>query len=392
MEHQLIVDTRFRADAEAVLRYAPSLPPGSLDLEIAGEVSQREGFRIVQLARYRGVDLFAMDETTGMKTGTCKSLDGCISATLCRQAGHKRIAFSSGGNAGVALTEYCGRAGIETFFFCPSTTLYKLNGNMFQRPGAHLIAVEGSDARVKEAARLCSEILAIPLVPRLEWRLLASGIRGLFLAEALQQRGQGFHWLSQSICAGYGPIGIYHTLLDLTEGTDIQREWVPRFLGVQQAGMAPVAAAWAAGQTVLPQDGPRGWSEESIEPSLYSEKPDRTYPLLHQVMSLAGGDMITVRHAEFDFFGGLYARMLKDSGIPLTTIHMYGEPRYLERAGLLAGAGVLKAIQEGRIHEGESVLCSLTGGAGPKPERPARAHRTLEAGCDLESEIRKLAT
>ena len=59
----------------------------------------------------------------------------------------------------------------------------------------------------------------------------------------------------------------------------------------------------------------------------------------------------------------------------------------MEQAGLLAGVGTLKAIAEGRIAKGETVVCSLTGGAGPAPMRPAQAECRIAIGAPLDQAV-----
>ena len=214
--------------------------------------SQREGMRLVELASYRGVGIVLLDESTAMRTGTYKSLDGCISTALCRLQGIRRAVMSSGANGGIALTDYAARTGLETFFFCPASTLYKIGAGQFQRPQAHLIAVDGPDRRVKEAARQFAGLLELPIIPPLEWRMLSASCRGLFLAEQIQSRGRHISWFVQTVCAAYGPIGIYQTFRRLVAGGQLEAGAVPRFLGVQQAGLSPLVDAWTAQRTTLP--------------------------------------------------------------------------------------------------------------------------------------------
>ena len=55
------------------------------------ECSIREGARIVQLLTYKGVTVHILDETSWMATGSLKSIDGCLTASLCRMEGVERI-------------------------------------------------------------------------------------------------------------------------------------------------------------------------------------------------------------------------------------------------------------------------------------------------------------
>ena len=365
------VDGRFAADRSVVLRYAPALLRGWLATEELLPWSRREGTRVLDLGRWRGVGLQLLDESSGMASGTHKSLDGCLSTALCRKHAIRRAVFSSGANAGSALSLYGAGSGLESFFFCPAANLGKLDGALFESPCTHLIAVEGSDRRVKEAARLASARLGAPLIPDLDWRMLAAGCRGLFIAEQILQNGQGFGWVAQSVCAGYGPLGIYRAFAGLVDSGSFDRARVPRFLGVQQAGLCPVVRAWEQRRRTLPPLAAADWQEAPIEPALYNVHPEETYPLLCEALATWGGDMVTISQGEFDHYGKEFLARVEGAGLRLTRTVIGGREQIAERAGLLAGAGALKAIAEGRVEQGDAVLCALTGGAGPAPSKPA---------------------
>lgn len=380
------VDHCKEPNLHAILRYAPMVA-GLLRQEDLQATSQREGFRLIQLEPYHGVDLFLLDETTGMKTGTYKSLDGCISTAFSKRLGYKSVVFSSGANAGCALTDYADKVGIETFFFCPSTTLYKMDGALFESPLSHLIAIEGTDRRVKAAAQLFSEMFGVPLIPRLEWRLLSASFRSYFVAEKMQERKSGFSWFSQAICAGFGPIGFYQSLHTLATKGIIPETWIPRFLGIQQAGLAPIASAWSRGLAHLSQSFDTR-VEETIEPALYNTFPSQTYPMLFDVLRSHGGDIVALSPDVFEKHVDKYVDLLNQAGIPLTTLSRNGRTEYLEKAGLLAGAGTLKAIDEGAIKKGETVLCSLTGGSGPGPRKEARPEYYISGDSSLAIKLK----
>ncbi len=366
------VDERYSADKSIALRYAPALLDG---VELA-DISRREGVRILDLGQWRGVNLKLLDESSWMASGTYKSLDGCLSTALCRKEGIRRVVFSSGANAGAALSLYGAATGLESFFFCPAGNLHKLDGALFDRPTAHLIAVEGSDRRVKQAAKRMAERLGAPVIPTLEWRMLSAGCRGMFLAEQILRHGQRFDWLAQAVCAGYGPLGIYRVFGRLPAPT------VPRFLAVQQAGLCPIVSAWQQHRETLPPLTGTDWREKPIEPALYNVHPDQTYPELFGIIQRSGGDALAVCQTEFDEFGGEFLARVERAGVTLTRVN----GQIVERAGLLAGAGALKAIAEGRIAPGATVLCALTGGAGPVPSKPAVPERWIRLEDNLDAD------
>jgi threonine synthase len=375
------IDPSYSFESQAPLRYAAML---QVPFDCLNDASIQEGFRLIPLTSYRGVELMLLDESTCMKTGTYKSLDGCVTGALCKSVGYNRIAFSSGANTGTALVEYASKLGIETFFFCPATTLYKIRGELFGNGLSHLICVEGTDRDVKHSARKFGEITGIPVVPALEWRLHAADIRGLFLAEKLRSWDLKIHWLIQAICAGFGPIGIYQTLNRLSDAGELSRDSIPSFLGVQQSALSPIAKAWRSGEPSISQ--PSTWNtSSSIEPGLYNTHPDETYKILTGLLKTNGGDILTVELPEYQEFKQAYVRRLEEAGIRLTIHPETGD--YLERAGILAGTGMIKAIHTGRIREGQTVICSLSGGTGPAPVRKAEPEWTIPANVDQTVEL-----
>ena len=378
------VDSNYSTADKAVLRYSKYLYEAIVSCEDLASCSQSEGFRLLELTPYRGVQLFLLDECSNMHTGTYKSLDGCLTTAICKQNGDHQIAFSSGSNAGTAWTQYGNRVGMETFFFCPPTTLYKIRGELFEDKLSHLICVSGTDREVKQAARTFSELTGIRLIPRIEWRFLAAGVRAMFLAEEMKIRGSGFDWFAQAICAGFGPIGTYRTFCKMIEESLIPREWLCGFLGIQQSALSPIATAWKNGESRLAH--PAAWTgSQAIEPGLYNTHPSETYEGLAEILSFTNGDMVTVEFDEFQTFSQEYVGRLEEAGIRLTVHRDTGE--YLERAGLLAGTGVFKAIHSGIVRKGQSVICSLSGGTGPAPVKQASPEFTLNPQEDIRDQL-----
>ncbi len=323
------------------------------------ETSIREGARIVRLPDYGGVAIHVLDETSRMATGSLKSIDGCLAASLCRVEGIGRIAFESGGNTGSALTRYGRNAGIETFFFCPGDNLDLLDSAMFDDPGAHLVAVDDR-GRVKELAALFARTAGIPRVPDRSWRYAAGMFRGLFILEQMFAAG-AFGWIAQTISAAFGPIGIYG-VLNAFRG---EAGGLPRFLGIQQEANCPMFRAWnpEAAKGLGHSGGNRG---RLLARTMYDDSPDthRTYRDLHRLLMLTRGDLLTVNEDEFR------SRLRPSADYP-PLLELLGSRgiaigvrsgQVIENTGMLALAGTLKAIDAGGIRAGESVLCCLTGG------------------------------
>jgi threonine synthase len=316
------------------------------------ETSIREGARIVPLMTYKGVTIHLLDETSGMTTGSLKAIDGCLTTALCRMEGVGRIVFESGGNTGSALTQYGQNAGLETFFFCPIDNLDLLDSRLFDTRKSHLIGVE-ERGRVKELAALFATAAGIKHVPDRSWRYAASMFRGLFILEHMLTVG-AYDWISQTVSAAFGPIGIYSVLNTFRE--DVRG--VPRFLGIQQEANCPLFEAWKP--NACPKEG------KLLTRIMYDDSPQtyRTYEDFYQLLMQTHGDLLTVNEEEFDSYiyqpaeYGSILELFLSQGVAISLI----SGRILEKTGMIALAGTLKAIEAGTIEAGSRVLCCLTSG------------------------------
>jgi threonine synthase len=379
------IDGSFGPETSIVCRYRNAVrfdgPPDE-DAALKGfllENSIREGERIVSLPAYRGVSIHILDETSWMATGSLKSIDGCLTTSLCRREGIGRIAFESGGNTGSALTRYGRNAGLETFFFCPLDNMDLLDSRLFHDRWAHLVAVRDR-GQVKELTGLFAKTAGIRQVPEKSWRYAASMFRGLFLLEHMLAAGR-FDWISQTVSAAFGPIGIYKVLETFRE----ELRGVPRFLGVQQEANCPMFRAWnpgAARRLDADGDGRR----RLLTKIMYDPSPGthETYRDLCELLLLTRGDLLTVNEEEFDSYllpsteYDAILDLLRVRGISITL----RSEQVLDKAGLIALIGTLKAIDAGIIPAGESVLCALTGGASAA-DGLARPERTVQGPEDV---------
>ena len=231
--------------AESIVRrYAPALrlpeehAPEEDFRALLDTCSIAEGIRWFPLCTYQGVAIDVLDETSRMRTGTLKSIDGCVTTAACLARRYARIVFETGGNTGMALAAYGQRAGLETFCVVPEENLALLDSHVFGHESTRLIAV-GDPAMVRPTAERLSERYGVPRVPRPTWRHLASRFRGSFVLEQLL-RGERWTHFVQTISAAFGPIGIY----DALDGHDVP---TPTFIGVQQAENCAMFTAWRAG-------------------------------------------------------------------------------------------------------------------------------------------------
>jgi len=119
---------------------------------------------------------------------------------------------------------------------------------------------------------------------------------------------------------------------------------------------------------------------------MYDRSPDthETWRDLHRLLLSTRGDLLTVNEEEFD-------ALLRPSPehVPvLESLQSRGvaislrSGQVLDKAGMIALAGTLKAVDAGIIPAGGSVLCALTGGVSAadgraRPERTVRGAREV---------------
>jgi len=383
------IDPKYKAEDSLLLRYHKAVSGDDLDKKDLEGVSLKEGARIQKLIDHKGVSVYINDESTLMSGGTYKALEACLGMALCKKRGYKKVAFSSGANIGSSLTIYGERSGIETFFFHPTSTDHQLDGALFSSGGAHLISVDKPEKEVKKAALLFAEKAGIPHIPEIEWRLRATAMRAFFVFESILNEHMKFDWITQTVCAGYGPIGFYNAVQRLLSEGVIEKEHVPKFLGVQQEVLSPMVKAWQSKHDHILSRDVTAASGELLAPTLYNTNPEASYPMLYKHLVDFGGQLFPVSREDFNTFLPLLMEKLPGIGINLTMRNTGGKEEILEKAGLIGICGTLKAIEDGILKKGDIVLSFLTGGASKYSGKQAVPEYKIEKDDDLERSVEK---
>jgi hypothetical protein len=195
-----------------------------------------------------------------------------------------------------------------------------------------------------------------------------------------------FDWLIQMISAAFGPIGIYRVLYHYAH----ELEERPSFLGIQQEMNCPMFRAWRKKETeIQPESIPS--TEQLLTRVMYDVRPRsyRTYGSLYHLLTETGGDLATINHDEYiDFItqrfnGKGILELLLEKGIEITT----NGKEVVEKTGLIALAGTIKAIDQGRIPKGKKVLCCLTSGVSQADGKANPEYRINRLDPDLKNYI-----
>jgi hypothetical protein len=388
-----LVGASVSAETSLLLRYYGVFDTLGLQ-DLVGEedltaCSLREGARIFTLGKYKGVEIALCDESTLMATGTYKDLDACLVTAVARRARLNHIVVSSGGNLGYALSAYGKHSGVNLFFFHPKSTLYKLDAANFDWGGVKLISVDLPEKAVKSLSLAFAKFYGLTHVPDVRWRLAASAVRALFILEMTQD--QRIDCMAQTLCAGFGPAGIYNCFSELSRAGLVRRMEIPRFLGFQQAANSPMVKAWKEGDREIRDEHVNPSPKEMIEPGLYNTNPQGNYTRLFELMRYYGGDMAPITYDDYATYLDPLVGMLREHQLELTRIP--GGTDILEKTGVLTGVGILKAIDEGLLRPGERVLYLMTGGFRKvdQPKAPV-ADMTIDGARSEEDWIRHLGT
>lgn len=358
-----LVDHSVATDTSISQRYLPALKKLLPDVPLtAAELkscSIQEGSRVAAVETGYGPPIYICDETSGMETGTYKDLDACLIVAIALANGVERLVLSSGGNLGYSLARYASRVGLEVIVFQPATTLYKLDGSAYANDRIRLISVDLPEREVKDLALKFAERYALLQVPDPRWRFAASSARAMFLLENILQYNLEVRYLAQTVCAGYGPVGIFKCLSALASEGLIQDSQIPAFIGFQQMANAPMVNAWNEGRREIRATHVDAHPEAYLEPGLYNTNPGHNYTRLFSLIKYYGGYLGGIDSKDYERYSGDVVDILRRAGIELTR-RPNGD--YLEKTGLLTGVGILKAIDENRIRSDEGVVFLLTGG------------------------------
>ncbi len=368
------VDPAYPARKSVILRYHKS---NFLDIDKKTllSVSQKEGESIFYLETYKGIDIHILDETSNTTTNTFEALIAMVTIAYCKKLKRRTIIFSSGGNLGEALAAYAQNAGMQAFSFNPLANVPLLSNRLFRR-NIHLIGVRDAQ-RTREMMLLARKKMKKklgydPLVPTIDWRLRAARFRGLFLLEYMAKRAITFSAIAQTISAGFGPLALFETLRQ--SGLEKPSDGLPQFFGIQQEANCYMYQRWKRKR--LPP------SSSLIVPTLFDKNPHKTfgtYPAIARLLKRVNGDLLTINHQEFkQCISKQVLKTLLKNGLK----HKTRGGQLVARSGLMALAGVYKAIEHGIIERGPVLVC-MTDGAR-KNSKPAVPEMIIEEKSDVD--------
>jgi threonine synthase len=276
-------------------------------------------------------------------TGSFKDRGAAVTVALAADLGVDRLLEDSSGNAGLAVASYAARAGLDARIYVPADAM-SAKVAAIERTGAAVERVAGGRAAATEA---CVDAVAADegWYASHAWHPAFIAGTATFALEVAAQRG----WTVPD--AVVTPVGHGTLLLGASRGFRALREagWtdqVPRLLGVQAAGVAPLVDAAAGGPG---DERPDPASDAGAGPNDLADGIQVAEPVrrdgIEAAVAATDGDMLAV--------GAAATRRAHDR---LARAGLHVEP-----TSAVALAGLESYRDRGLLEPGDDVVVPLTG-------------------------------
>lgn len=294
--------------------------------------------------------VYIKNETTH-PTGTTKDRMASVALTFLRERGVREFVTSSTGNSSTSFAHAVATdPSMRIHLFCGEAFLHAMNWPAFDNVELY-VAV---NATFVEAYAL-SQTFAKQHGFVSERGFFNPGRRAglaLAFAEAAEQVRRPIDWYVQAVSSGMGVIGTQKMAVELTEAGVIPKP--PKALCAQQATCAPMANAWARGETTMPKDliidEPRG-----VARAILRGDPSQAYPYMQETVHRHGGTFVAVPEADILHWQRQVAEL---EGIECCA------------AAACAVGSLAIAVRDGTVAADEVVVINLTGSDRPKGPPP----------------------
>ncbi len=350
----------FESRMPGVWRYRELLPlPRGVE-----PVSLGEGWTpLVRLERAapRGLRVYGKFEGAN-PTGSFKDRGMTVAVTLARAVGARGVVVASTGNTAASAAAYAARAGLRAVVVVPRGGIAR--GKLAQAIayGATVVEVEGffDDALRAVMSYALSSRRLYPLNSFNPWRLEGQKTAAFEVAEQLGWRAPD--WVVVPVGNAGNIYALWKGFRELYEHGLIDS--LPRMVGVQAEGAAPLAEAWLRGlRSPVFVDKP-----STIASAIRIGRPVN-WPKAMRAVEESGGLFVKVSDGEII---DALQRLARHEGI------------VVEPASAAALAGLLKLHSEGVVEPGDTVVLILTGHGLKDPDtlQSLQAERHVARGVE----------
>jgi threonine synthase len=344
----------------SIWRYLPLLPVTGQKGLPGLQVGWTPLVEAPALARRLGVRAYRLKDDGRLPTGSFKDRASAVGTVKARELGFSEIACSSTGNAASSLAGFSANLGLRARIFVPANAP-EAKVAQLRAFGATVLLVDGS---YDEAYTLCQQA-----VEEFGWYnrncavnpYLVEGKKTCGLEIAEQCAGDPPDVVAVAVGDGCTIAGIWKGMSEMKQLGIWKR--LPRLIGVQASGAAPLADGAAAGR-ISPVIA------RTVADSIAVGRPRNWRKALRSVEASGGGWVKVEDEA-----------ILEASRELAAATGVFAEP-----TGAAALAGVIEARARGLVGRNDRVLHVVTGnglkdvrGAAARAPEPLRIAPTLDA-------------
>jgi len=326
------IDDIIDASQLGIWRFAKVLPP------IPRPITFGEGgtpcLRSRVLGPQLGITLYVKDEGRN-PTGSFKDRAAAVLISTENMLGHDSCTTGSSGNAAGSLALYSQLGGMHLYVFMYKPTREKLLHTASFKPTVFLV-----DTPVESDVHMLAEQASA----RFGWALLTT------MSSANPFNVEGYKTISYEIAQDLGspdvvavPVGSGTLALGIWKGfkelhTMGLIDKLPRLLGVQPENVAPIFLAYKRGESSIAAITPK----KTIATGTVVEDPGIAGEVTLQAVHESEGCMVAVSEEDIR---RMWEQLPAEEGI------------FAEPTGSLSLAGMVTARDQGKIKEGETVVC-----------------------------------
>lgn len=346
----------------SVWKYSPFLP--QLETVISLDEGKTNLYPCLNLSVKLGIDNLWVKNEGENPTGSFKDRGMTVGVSVAKSLGNKIVACASTGNTSASLAAYAARAKMTCVVFIPSgkIALGKLAQAMMY--GALILAIKGNFDKALELVQESCEKFHMYLLNSLNpYRLEGQKTIGYEIIDQLNWQ------VPDTIILPIGNAGnisaIYKGLLEWKEIGLIDK--IPRMIGIQAEGSAPIANAYKMG-------------EKRVK---FVEKPETV------ATAIRIGKPVNWEKALRAIYGseGMAETVSDDEILEAQKTLARTEGIFVEPASASSIAGLKKLIEKGEIERNERVVCVTTGHGLKDPDT---AIKSCEETIQVEADIREI--
>lgn len=293
-------------------------------------------------------------------TQTFKDVAGSMAASLFKEHGVKQYCIASTGNTATAYAKYLSLAGVAFKVFVPAGA----NEDSVQEIlgfGQEVVRSQGDYARAKQEAADYARQNKV-LISAGNFDPIRVEAKKTMVFEFMRQLSKMPEVYIQAVAGGTGPIAIDKGVREIEKY--YPEVVLPRMLLVQQDLCDPMVQAWEqAVKEGFPENYHKNYpviDNPQTKVSILSTGNPGMYPVIAPIVRKTGGSFLRISEASLP---ALARKVYDQQGV------------LLGPASIVCLAGFYRALEEKRIHQGDTVLINC----GEGMQRAAAFHKEVLA-------------